>query len=112
MATRDCRSAGPRSESARRPPGGRSSGTHPNVYFTIQVLAVGADIRSTAGPQVRHGPAVWPPGGSAMMLFEGLAVLAAKITGASTVAQAAAGLGIAVAGVTGAGSAGVLPGPV
>lgn len=47
-----------------------------------------------------------------MALFESLAVLAAKFASASTVAQATAGLGIAVAGVTGAGAAGVLPGPV
>ena len=47
-----------------------------------------------------------------MVLLEGLAVLAAKITSASTAAQAAAGLGIAVAGVTGAGAVGALPGPV
>jgi hypothetical protein len=45
-------------------------------------------------------------------VFSGLAVLAAKIASASTVAQAAAGLGIAVAGVTGAGAAGLLPGPL
>src|SRR5215218_3618868 len=45
-----------------------------------------------------------------MVLLHGLAVLAAKITSASTVVQATAGLGIAVAGVTGAGAAGVLPG--
>src|SRR4051794_9876181 len=47
-----------------------------------------------------------------MLLLEGLAALAAKVASASTVAQATAGLGIAVAGVTGAGAAGVLPGPV
>jgi hypothetical protein len=47
-----------------------------------------------------------------MLLLEGLAALAAKIASASTVAQATAGLGIAVAGVTGAGAAGVLPGPL
>jgi len=47
-----------------------------------------------------------------MVFLNGLAVLAAKITSASTVAQATAGLGIAVAGVTGAGAAGVLPGAV
>src|SRR3954468_2208247 len=47
-----------------------------------------------------------------MFLIESLAALAAKVAGASTVAQVAAGLGIAVAGVTGAGAAGVLPGPV
>jgi hypothetical protein len=43
-------------------------------------------------------------------VFEGLAVLAAKIASASTVVQATAGFGIAVAGVTGAGAAGILPG--
>jgi|SRR3954447_4714572 hypothetical protein len=47
-----------------------------------------------------------------MLLLEGLAALAAKIASASTIAQATAGLGIAVAGVTGAGAAGVLPGPL
>ena len=47
-----------------------------------------------------------------MLLLEGLAALAAKVASASTVAQATAGLGIAVAGVTGAGAAGVLPGPL
>src|SRR4051794_25984925 len=47
-----------------------------------------------------------------MFLIESVAALAAKVAGASTVAQVAAGLGIAVAGVTGAGAAGVLPGPV
>ncbi|HLM07561.1 MAG TPA: hypothetical protein VK402_20475 [Blastococcus sp.] len=47
-----------------------------------------------------------------MAVFEGLAVLAAKVASASTVVQATAGLGIAVAGVTGAGAAGILPGPV
>jgi hypothetical protein len=41
-----------------------------------------------------------------------IAGLAAKIASASTVAQVAAGVGVAVAGVTGAGAAGVLPGPV
>jgi hypothetical protein len=45
-------------------------------------------------------------------MFEVIAGLVAKIASASTVAQATAGLGIAVAGVTGAGAAGVLPGPV
>jgi hypothetical protein len=47
-----------------------------------------------------------------MFLFEGIAALAAKVASASTIAQATTGLGIAVAGVTGAGAAGVLPGPV
>jgi hypothetical protein len=47
-----------------------------------------------------------------MFIFQGIAALAAKIAGASTIAQAAAGLGITVAGVTGAGAAGALPGPV
>jgi hypothetical protein len=47
-----------------------------------------------------------------MALFEGIAAVLAKIASASTVAQATAGLGIAVAGVTGAGAAGVLPGQV
>ena len=47
-----------------------------------------------------------------MALLEGIAALVAKVASASTVAQATAGLGIAVAGVTGAGAAGVLPGPV
>ena len=47
-----------------------------------------------------------------MLLLEGLAALAAKVASASTVAQATAGLGIAVAGLTGAGAAGVLPGPL
>ena len=47
-----------------------------------------------------------------MALFEGIAAVLAKVASASTVAQATAGLGIAVAGVTGAGAAGVLPGPV
>ena len=47
-----------------------------------------------------------------MALLEGIAALLAKVASASTVAQATAGLGIAVAGVTGAGAAGVLPGPV
>ena len=46
------------------------------------------------------------------MLLESITAIAAKIAGANTVAQAAAGLGIAVAGVTGAGVAGILPGPV
>ena len=46
------------------------------------------------------------------MLLESITAIAAKIAGANTVAQAAAGLGIAVAGVTGAGAAGILPGPV
>src|SRR3954452_19349613 len=46
------------------------------------------------------------------MLLQGIAAVAAKIAGASTVAQVATGLGVAVAGVTGAGAAGVLPGPV
>lgn len=47
-----------------------------------------------------------------MALIEGIAALVAKVASASTIAQATAGLGIAVAGVTGAGAAGVLPGPV
>src|SRR5436305_15124653 len=46
------------------------------------------------------------------MLLQALAAVVAKIAGASTVAQVAAGLGVAVAGVTGAGAAGVLPGPI
>jgi hypothetical protein len=45
-------------------------------------------------------------------MFEAFAALAAKIASASSLAQATAGLGIAVAGVTGAGAAGVLPGPI
>jgi hypothetical protein len=45
-----------------------------------------------------------------MPLFEGIAALLAKVASASAVAQATAGLGIAVVGVTGAGAAGVLPG--
>jgi hypothetical protein len=47
-----------------------------------------------------------------MPLITGLAALAAKVASASTVAQVSAGLGIAVAGVTGAGFTGVLPDPV
>lgn len=47
-----------------------------------------------------------------MGLIEGIAALVAKAASASTIAQSAAGLGIAVAGVTGAGAAGVLPAPV
>ncbi len=47
-----------------------------------------------------------------MLVFEGIAAVVAKVTSASTIAQATAGLGIAVAGVTGAGAAGILPGPV
>jgi hypothetical protein len=47
-----------------------------------------------------------------MPLFESIAAVVVKIASASTVAQATAGLGIAVAGVTGAGAAGILPGPV
>jgi hypothetical protein len=47
-----------------------------------------------------------------MLLLEGLAALAAKITSAGAVAQATAGLGIAVAGITGAGAVGALPTPV
>ncbi|MGY2074598.1 hypothetical protein [Blastococcus sp. SYSU DS0828] len=47
-----------------------------------------------------------------MALLEGLAALAAKFAGASTVAQVATGVGIATAGVTGAGAVGVLPAPV
>ena len=46
------------------------------------------------------------------MLLESITAIAAKIAGANTMAQAAGGLGIAVAGVTGAGAAGILPGPV
>src|SRR3954470_8476834 len=45
-----------------------------------------------------------------MLLLEGIAAVVAKVASASTIAQATAGLGIAVAGVTGAGAAGVLPG--
>jgi hypothetical protein len=47
-----------------------------------------------------------------MLLFEGIAAVVAKVASASTVAQATAGLGIAVAGVTGAGAAGILPAAV
>src|SRR4051794_31698318 len=47
-----------------------------------------------------------------MFGIEGIAALIAKIGSASTVAHAAAGLGIALVGVTGAGAAGVLPGPL
>ena len=47
-----------------------------------------------------------------MFVLEGLAALAAKVAATSTVTQAVAGLGIAVAGVTGAGAAGALPTPV
>jgi hypothetical protein len=46
------------------------------------------------------------------MLLQGIAALVTKIASASTVAQVAAGVGVTVAGVTGAGAAGVLPGPV
>jgi hypothetical protein len=46
------------------------------------------------------------------MLLQGIAALVTKIASASTVAQIAAGVGVTVAGVTGAGAAGVLPGPV
>jgi flagellar biosynthesis GTPase FlhF len=49
---------------------------------------------------------------SAMFFFKAIAAIAAKIAGAGTVAQAAAGLGIATASVTGAGVAGLLPAPV
>ncbi|MGY2085282.1 hypothetical protein [Blastococcus sp. SYSU DS0539] len=47
-----------------------------------------------------------------MALLEGFAVVVAKFAGAGTVAQVATGLGIAAAGVTGAGAAGALPAPV
>jgi hypothetical protein len=47
-----------------------------------------------------------------MLLLEGVAAVVTKIASASTVAQVATGLGITVAGVTGAGASGVLPGPV
>lgn len=47
-----------------------------------------------------------------MFVVEALGALAAEVAAASTVSQAVAGLGIAVAGVTGAGAAGVLPPPV
>lgn len=47
-----------------------------------------------------------------MGIFEGLVALVAKIAGAGTVAQATAGFGIVVVGVTGAGAAGALPAPV
>jgi hypothetical protein len=47
-----------------------------------------------------------------MPLFESIAAVVAKVASASTVAQATAGLGIAVVGVTGAGAAGILPAPV
>ena len=46
------------------------------------------------------------------MLLQGIAAVLTKIASASTVAQVAAGLGVTVAGITGAGAAGVLPGPV
>jgi hypothetical protein len=46
------------------------------------------------------------------MLLSGIAAVVTKLASASTVAQVATGLGITVAGVTGAGAAGVLPGPV
>jgi hypothetical protein len=46
------------------------------------------------------------------MLLNGLAAAIAKFASASTVAQVATGVGITVAGVTGAGAAGVLPGAV
>src|SRR3954447_1737932 len=46
------------------------------------------------------------------MLLSALTALVAKIASASTVAQATCGLGLAVAGITGAGAAGVLPGAV
>ncbi len=44
-----------------------------------------------------------------MLFINGLAAVVAKVAAAGTVAQATAGLGIALAGVTGAGAAGVLP---
>src|SRR3954466_13498490 len=47
-----------------------------------------------------------------MLLLDVLAAAVAKVASASTVAQVAAGLGLTVAGVTGAGAAGVLPGPI
>src|SRR4051795_10055357 len=46
------------------------------------------------------------------MLLQGIAAVVTKIASASTVAQIATGLGVTVAGVTGAGAAGVLPGPI
>ena len=46
------------------------------------------------------------------MLLQGIAAVLTKIASASTVAQVATGLGVTVAGVTGAGAAGVLPGPI
>jgi hypothetical protein len=46
------------------------------------------------------------------MLLQGIAAVVTKIASASTVAQVAAGLGVTVAGVAGAGAAGALPGPV
>jgi hypothetical protein len=47
-----------------------------------------------------------------VFVVEALGALAAEVAAASTVSQAVAGLGIAVAGVTGAGAAGGLPPPV
>jgi hypothetical protein len=47
-----------------------------------------------------------------MLLLDALATAVAKVVWASTVAQVATGLGLTVAGVTGSGADGVLPGPV
>ena len=44
-----------------------------------------------------------------MLIVNGVAAVIAKLAGAGVATQATAGLGIALAGVTGAGAAGVLP---
>jgi hypothetical protein len=46
------------------------------------------------------------------MLLQGIAAVLTKVASASTIAQVATGVTVTVAGVAGAGAAGVLPGPV
>src|SRR5918998_6377195 len=65
-------------------------------------------VTATARPGGRRRP----DRSSHVFVLEGLAALAAKVAATSTVTQAVAGVGIAVAGVTGAGAAGALPTPV
>src|SRR3954452_15849999 len=70
--------------------------------------------RSTrpAGPRSINVQVMPDAAATSPMLLQGIAALVTKIASASTVAQVAAGVGVTVAGVTGAGAAGVLPGPV
>ena len=92
---------------ARRGPRTSSDGSTAERVIPLAVPAATCRYRRD-GPHRRPVPRRTFHGTSS----KALAAVVAKFAGAGTVAQVAAGLGIAAAGVTGAGAAGALPGPV